>query len=164
MLLNTQTHVFIHPLILRLQPAIGSRNYVQSIFLRSPEAHILIFEQKCMQVVASRWMRTCKHQNVGCESARDYSARLVFECAVWTIAATSFMLNCNLRVCLPTCRIISSSVALLLNVHSSITGESCHWAKHPLILRLFQWSNKNSGLVSALKINSSIGTGGLCTT
>lgn len=48
-------------------------------------------------------------------------------------------------------------------IHPS-RGESCHWATHPLILRLFLWSNKNSCLGSALKINSSIGTGGLCTT
>lgn len=54
-----------------------------------------------------------------------------------------------------------------LYIHPSYGGRGVMydtWATHHPILRLSQWSNKDSRLISALRINSSRCTGGRCTT
>lgn len=59
------------------------------------------------------------------KSARDYSARPVFECAGVDYSCDRIHVVWMVVICvfrLPTCCIISAKVALLLNVHSSIVG------------------------------------------
>lgn len=119
-----------------------------------------------MCVEASRWMRSCKHQLGLWKCERLFCEASVRACGV-DYSCDQFHVEWIIVICV----LVFLHVVLFprqlhycwMYIHPS-QGESCHRATHPLILRLFQWSNKNSCLASALKINSSIGTGRLCTT
>lgn len=57
-----------------------------------------------------------------------------------------------------------TSLSAAANVHSVIVGGKGSCATHILIPRPPQWSKRSVCPISALKINSSRGTGGRCTT
>lgn len=134
-----------------------------------------------MYVWVSTCMRTCKHQNVG-RDKWDYSARPPLSCVcVWGVRVVLKLVNyaCNqfhivwglcvicvflyfVFICFPV-----KSRLWKLYIHPSYGGRGVMydtWATHHPILRLSQWSNKDSRLISALRINSSRCTGGRCTT
>ena len=103
-------------------------------------------------------------------SARDYSARpLERVCGFRFVCKLTMPVTSSLLYLFSVCSscffcfaIKSLHCCKCTFIHRR--GHVWRWATHQLILRLFQWSNKDSRLISALKMNSSRGTGGRCTT